>query len=215
MASNQALVSYLNQLTSSINTNYVIISTSIGVPLNLICMFTFWRLMKNNKTNMGFLGICQSFIDMTILLMFLFVYRAAPIFFSILPANRANAECKIFGWIRRFILHASSWIAVVSTFDRFTYVLYGHENRLKFLKNKSTLSGCILAIFVLIGILNIPNLFFYISGGACIGNFDATISSDIISILLRTYIPFGLMVVFNWLMIRKLFKSNRRSSRTR
>lgn len=111
--------------------------------------------------------------------------------------------------MRRFFLHASSGMVLLSTFDRFTFVLYGHEKRLKFIKNKLALSGCILILFSIIALLDIPNLMFYISNGVCLGNDDVIISSDIISILIRTYLPFAIMIIFNVLMIRKLFKNKR------
>lgn len=200
---------YLNQLSSKINTNFAIISASIGVPCNLICLVIFWRLTRTNKTNMGMLGIVQSLIDMTILLIYLFNFRGSPLFFTIAPFNRDHLQCKIYTFMRRFFLHASSGMVVLSTFDRFTFVLYGHDKHLKFIKNKLALSGCILILFSIIALFDVPNLMFYVSNGVCLGNDDATISSDIISILIRTYLPFAIMIIFNLLMIRKLFEIKR------
>lgn len=204
---NQTYSMYLTRLSNDISNNMNIIMSAIGIPCNLLSIIIFTRLLRN-KTNMGFLGIFQSIIDMLILALFLLVFRSSQLFGTSF-AGMNDSLCKFLTFLRRFILHASSWIAVLSTFDRFTFVLYGHDNRLKFMKNKLMLSSCIFAIFTIITILDIPNLFFYVQNRACTGNNNAVISSDIISILLRTYIPFVLMVVFNIFMIRKLFNNTR------
>ena len=206
---NQSYAAYLNQLSSSINTNFGFVFVSIGVPCNLVSIIIFWRLMKN-KTNMGILGILQSLIDMAIPLYLLFVYRLSPSVFPISPQNRDDFQCKLYTFIRRFILDISSWTTVISTFDRFTYVLYGHDGRLKkIFKNKWGLTGSILTVFFIIGIIDIPNLFFYLINGTCSANNYVKVSSEIISTFLRTYIPFVRMIMFNLLMIRKIFRYNR------
>lgn len=206
--SNIAYANYLNAINRQFNNYYTIAAVTIGVPCNLACLFIFWRLLKN-KTNMGLLGIIQTVVDLFILLMFLFVFRAWQLFYPISPLNRDDFQCRFFTLIRRFMLHVSSWVAVISTFDRFTYVFYGHDQRLKFMKSKLSLCGLILIVMVVILICNIPNLFFYFESGSCKSSNDITLITDVISILIRTYIPFGVMVVLNFLMIRKLFKSDR------
>lgn len=170
-------------------------------------IFIFARLMRN-KTNMGFLYIWQCSVDLCVLLFFLLLFRSGNTYGISLPSQN-DSSCKFLTFLRRFILHASSWMAALITIDRFVFVLFGHNERFKFMKSKLYLTAIILVIFTIIAILDIPNLFFYIKAGACTADFTATISSDIISIFLRTYIPFAIMIMCNLLMIHKIFKNKR------
>ena len=201
-------IAYYNSITNTFEYYFNIISTSIGIPTNLIAIIIFARLMRN-KTNMGYLYIWQCTVDILVLLFFLFVARGTTTF-GLNVYNQNDFTCKFFNFLRRFILHASSWISVLITFDRFTFVLYGHNNRFRFLKSKRNLAGIILTILTIIAISDIPNLYFNINQkGSCKAEFAAKFSADIISIFMRTYIPFGFMLIFNILMIRKIFKSKK------
>ena len=200
--------SSVNKINDTIDYYFNITSSAIGIPCNLISIFIFSRLMRN-KNNMGFLYIWQCSIDLFMLFYFLFIVRSNVIF-RINLNDQSDLTCRLFSFLRRFIIHASSWIAVIITFDRITFVLYGHVNRFRFLKSKINITCIIFAIFTLIAIVDIPNLFHLINQkGACKPDFLVKISTDIISIFLRTYIPFGLMVIFNTIMIRKILKNKR------
>ena len=208
-SSSSAYGAYLYKVGNDFQFYFNIVQWSIGIPSNIISIIIFARLLKN-KTNMGFLYIWQCAIDLSLLLFFLFLFRSG----STMGVNlylQGDSICKFLTLLRRFILHASSWAPVLTTFDRVTFVLYGHSDRFRFLKSKLNLTLIILVGFVVLIVVNIPNLFFYVNakGTACTGDFIVTISSDIISILTRTYIPFTLMIIFNVLMIRKIFKNNR------
>lgn len=198
---------FLSALANDILTYFYPISASIGVPCNLISVYIFWKL-KKNKNNMGFLGMIQSIIDFALQLLFLFAFRSNLVFGRSL-SGFSNPACKVLTFFRRFSLQISSWMHVIITFDRFTFVLYGHSDRFKFMKNKIILSFIMLAIALIIGFINIPNLYFYLNGRSCTADFPILFSADIIALCFRTMFPFLLMVVFNILMIRKLFRNNR------
>ena len=206
--SNSSAAANLNSIRSNLEVYFNIISSSIGIPCNLISILIFARLLKN-KTNMGFLYIWQCSVDLCLLLFFLLLFRSAQTLGIGSLSGRNDSSCKFLTFLRRFILHASSWIAVVTTIDRVIFVLYGHGERFKFMKKKRYLTAIILAIFVVIAVLDIPNLFFYVKSGVCTADFIGTISSDIISICIRTYIPFTIMIVSNLLMIQKIIKNKR------
>lgn len=208
--SDLAYIVYLNKLSSDINWYFSIISSSIGIPCNILSIIIFFRL-RRNKTNMGFLGVWQSSIDLILLLLFLLVFRSQT--FGISLATQNDSACKFLTYLRRFILHASSWIPVVTTFDRFVFVFYGHSERFKFMKNKRILSAIILIIFIIITILDIPNMLFYLSEIICTAEFSVVVSSNIISIFLRTYFPAVLMILFNIVMIRKIYKNSKTISK--
>ena len=184
-----------------------IISSSIGIPCNLISIFIFARLMRN-KNNMGFLYVWQCSIDLLVVLFFLLIYRSSRTL-GINLITRNDAACKLVSLLSHLILHASSWISVLITFDRFTFVLYGHGNRFRFLKSKRNLTFIILAIFTVITILNVANLFSYMnqSYNQCSGENWSQIVIHIVSICLRTYFPLIIMLIFNVVMIRKIIKN--------
>lgn len=205
--SNLTYPAYLNKLSNDINWSFNIISSSIGIPCNLVSIVIYTRLMRN-KTNMGFLGVWQCSIDLALLLFFLLLFRSSTTLGINLP-GQTDSGCKFLTFLRRFILHASSWIPVVTTFDRFVFVFYSQDERFKFMHKKRMLTLLILVVFVVITILDIPNMLFYKSGSACVSDFPITVSSDIISICLRTYFPAILMVILNLVMIQKIYSSSK------
>lgn len=202
--------SYLSRIASSISYYFIIISSAIGIPSNLVSVFIFWRLMRN-KTNMGFFGIWHTAVDFTLLLTFLLVIRSAQVIFPRSFASQSDSLCKFLTFMRRFMLHISSFMPVLTTFDRFVFVTYGYADRFKFMKSKIQMSLAILVIFTLITIADVPNMMYYLKGTSCTANPDIIIASDIVSIILRTYLPFALMILMNVIMIMKIFK-NRNST---
>ena len=186
-----------------------IISSSIGIPCNIISIFIFARLMRN-KNNMGFLYIWQCSIDLLVVLFFLLIYRSSRTL-GISLITRNDAACKLVSLLSHQILQLSSWISVLTTFDRFTFVLYGHGNRFRFLKSKRNLTFIILVIFTLFIVLNVPNLFFNVTqiDHECSGDNWSQISIHITSVCLRTYLPLIIMLVFNIAMIRNIVKKKR------
>lgn len=206
--SNQSYAAYLTQITSSFNTYFVLTSSFIGIPCNFLSVGIFWRL-RRQKTNMGFLCGCQAAVDAFLLITMFFIIRPPSVFFSYNLPIQSDLSCRFMTFLRRFVLHISSWMPVLITFDRLTFVLYGHSQRFKFMKSKLFLFGLILSMFVVIAIADIPNLFFYLSTAAnpsCTGSTGTVISSDIISIILRTYAPFVIMIICNVFMLGKILK---------
>lgn len=113
--------------------------------------------------------------------------------------------CKLLTFSRRFIIHASCWVTVFITIDR--YLAICHQNRFKFMSKKSIEALLILAIFLILAVLNIPNFFYYLpprSGAVCTADQVASMSSEFISILVRNLIPLTLMLILNFLILRKM-----------
>jgi hypothetical protein len=121
----------------------------------------------------------------------------------------------LFSFLRRFLLHASIWMLVFISFDRFTFVLY--ERRFRFMKNRLILSSMIFGLMFALAILDVENFFYYTYGSSksslltCMGTNSITLAADLISLFLRIYIPMPLMLIFNGLMIYRLVKSSRSS----
>lgn len=205
MSNQTSYASNLTWLSNEINNYFYIISMTIGVPCNMMSIFIFSRLMRN-KTNMGFFGICQSIIDIFVLV-YIFLISRSTYLFHINFSNTSDTSCRVLTYLRRVVLHVSSWMTVLTTFDRVVFILYGHRTKFNFMKSKRYLAAIILVILPVILILDTPNLFFYINKSkTCNTSLLALISSDIISILLRTYLPFLVMITLNLIMLRKIFK---------
>lgn len=134
-------------------------------------------------------------IDLLVLLFSLLLIQSYYTF-GIVLSNQNDSAYKLLIFLRRFIFHASSWITVLTAFDRFTFALYGDGKRFRFLKSKRNLIYIILLSFTIISIIDIdiPNFFFYLwKNGDCKADFSIQISSDIITSCLRTYFPFFIM----------------------
>ena len=211
--SNLTYSAYITNLSTNMNRYFVLVSSSIGIPCNIISIFIFARLMRN-KSNMGFLYLCQSIIDLCLMVILLLVLRAYPLLFPYFFYT-SDQLCKFLTYLKRFTAHVSSWMCVLITFDRFIFVLYEQDQRFRFMKKKKNLSLIIMGIFTCLAILDIPNLLFNLvineKTGAlsCTAEFAILFTTDILSTLFRTHIPLILMLVFNFTMLRKIFSKNR------
>lgn len=202
--SNLTYAQTLSKLSSDISSATSIISSAIGIPCNILSIIVFARLMmRNNKTNMGYLYIFQCSIDLIMLLFILLVHRSAQTF-GVNFYLMSDTTCKLIIFSRRLIFQTSSWMTVLIAFDRFIFILYGHTDRFKFMKKRRNLAAIIFGVFIIISLANILNLFFYVSNSSCTSSNSIVVSSDIISILSRTYLPFIFTIVFNIFMVRKI-----------
>lgn len=199
-------VAYFNLMTKNINDYTAIGMLVIGLPGNLLSILVFSRLV-HNKTNMGLIYILQCLIDLFVIIWVGFVIRALTVFTGVTFSTLNDPLCKLATFARRASFHFSSWTAVIAAFDRFMFVFY--EHRFAYLRTKRSLTLIILVTYASIVVVDIPNLFYYLSAKkvrVCTATFDIILSSDIISIIVRTYIPLALIAFFDLSMIRKLAK---------
>ena len=201
-------------LANIMNKYYVVVSSSIGIPCNLISIFIFARLMRN-KTNMGFLCMCQSIIDLCVMMIILLVLRSYPLLFPVNFGIINDHLCRLLTFLKRYDVQVSSWMCVLITFDRFIFVLYEQDQRFRFMKKKINLALIIMGIFICLAILDIPNLFFGLVINAktgvtlCTAPFAILFTTDIMTSFIRTYIPMILMLLFSVIMIRKILNKKR------
>ena len=218
--SNLTNAAYINGKTNEMIKYFMITSSAIGIPCNILSIFIFARLMRN-KTNMGFLYVCQCTVDLFLLLVMLLAVRSWPTIFYYNFQNMSDDLCKLLTYMKRFTVHISSWMTVLITFDRLIFVIHGQNQKFRFMKKKKYLSLIILVMFICLGIADIPNLFFKLTADTkignsnCSGSFGIVFSSDIISTFLRTYIPLFLMLCCNIIMKRKVFDNKLRAVRRR
>ena len=204
-----SLAASINRITSSIVYYDNIFILAVGVPLNLINIFVFTRLMlnKKNKTNIGFLGLCQSIVDIILLMYFQLVFRSS--FFGVTFTNTSDALCKSLNFIRRILTCSSSWMQLINTFGRFVYVIFGYRGRFSFMKQKRYLGLIIFGVLIVLAVANTNNLFYYLSKGTCTADNAILVASDMVLIIMRLYIPIFLMIVFNVFMIRVVIQKRK------
>lgn len=202
------LVISLSKAIGQINNYFMIIYICLGVPFNLISLVIFSRLTAQTTakttSRMGLLHTAQSAFNLlTILITFFFVRGSTLVFGGVSLIDESDALCKLSMFMRRYPLHVCSWMAVLVTFDRFVYVLY--QQRFRFMRKRRVLAGLIGTILVSMAFVDAPNFAYYLTPdtGGCVAETYVIIVSNIISILMRTYVPLALMLVFNVIMIRK------------
>lgn len=205
-----SLVAYLNRVAANFTYYDNIIYLSLGIPCNIINMVVFARLLFNrtNKTNMGFLGLCQSILDTTLLLYFSLVYRSSA-FFGYNFSNINDPICRITNFIRRFLTCTSSWMQLVTTFDRFVYIMFGHGGRFSFMRKKRYLALIIAVVFLFLAVASINNLLYYYTNGVCTADSAILVASDMVMICLRIYVPLSLMIIFNGFMLKTVIKKRK------
>lgn len=203
-----SFINYLNKTTGIMNDYSTISLAAVGVPGNIISIIVFSRLI-GRKTNMGVLYTSQCLIDLTTILTFLFTIRGSTMIFGVNLWNKYDWFCKFGYFIRRSMLMNSSWMAVITSFDRFVFIFY--RNRFQFMRKKVNLVMIVIAMILINSLICMLNLFNYVSSASrvCTASFAITLSTDLIAILFRTYIPITLMVIFNFMMIRKISKNDK------
>jgi hypothetical protein len=215
------LISFLSTTSGRVNYFFVLIFPTSGVILSFFSLLIFSRPALN-KTNMGFLYMWQSSIDILLLLIFIFETRSATLFGQSV-ANHAEVLCRSLRWFRRVTLHASSWMSVYITLDRFAYVC--QPKRLEAIRNKKSISTCIiLGMLLILTAINIPNYFSTIeitiqpissnsSSNAsrapvitqqCRTNAVMSSLTNLMSTLFRTWLPILSMVLLDLLIIKRL-----------
>ena len=209
----------LNTYSTEI-TNYTVnVIIPIGLVFLSLSIFVFSR--KNlNKTNMGFLYTWQCGADMAaILIYFLFIRISFGIGAQV--SNLSDFSCRILGLVSRTSIHLPSWINVIISFDRFIQVHY--RGRIVWIKSKIKLTVLILTTLFGIMICNIPNMLrslketqFQIRINNTLANRtlwictfsdELTLATDILSTIVRTYLPFVLISTFNLILVKELFLS--------
>jgi hypothetical protein len=189
----------------------------IGIVLSCISLIIFSRPALN-KTNMGYFYFWQTLVDIVLLLYIVFIIRS-QLLFGYSLSNQHDALCKVIQLLRRFVLQASSWMSVFTTFDRFLYVYY--PTKFQFMKKKINITLIILCMFALLCAINSPNLLFYLDYstnnsssvaltvlGSCRGAPVIQALTDLTSTVMRTWLPMLLMVTFDILIIRKMQSKN-------
>lgn len=191
----------------------------LGIVFNLITILIFNR-KKFSKNTMGFYYSIVALIDiLSLIMLFLFFFGISidSDFVSI-----SNISCKMINYWTRVFNQLSSWINVLITVDRLICIKYSN-NRFVFLKNKFILSLILLCNFILLCILNIPNLFYNLAPQSsqnttateqtvfkCVAPASLATIRDICANISKLFLPFILMIISNIWLIRILVYSKKK-----
>lgn len=207
----------LPMLTNQINYYFAITIVPIGIITNAISVCVFLR-KSLSVTNMGLFNLLISAANFITLVYYLFVSESNLVFrYDLLTLS--DPGCRILMMFRRVIRELAPVVELVMTFERFMSVYY--PKRFIIVQKRSFLLALIGAIFAFCCILSFENFFYYldVKNGtrSCTGVELVTVSSDLMSATLRTFIPFFIMFSMNILMVRRLItrKMIRSSSKSR
>ncbi len=223
-----AYIAYLTNLFDTIDYWFLVLTVPLGIVLNLVAIYVFSR-PNLNKTTMGFFYMNLSGWTAAVLCYFFFVQNSAKTMKYEL-SKLTPFGCSIYMLIRRVIREVPPWIEVLITFDR--YIAVCHPTKLKFMKNKLVLLGLIFATIGVLGILSYQNLnYTLIYSYKNTSVFDPTINSTIyknvvskvsctqdiwgrfyadnVSALLRAVIPAIVLMIFSYLLVKKVLDSKK------
>ena len=211
---------YYSFLINQIEYYGCLVLVNIGLIANLLNILI--SLRKNiQKITMGFYNVVMSVFNILLLII--------AGYLNIFPQALGRAQfisnsyygCNILSYLLRTILQMTQWLNVLITLDRTICVTF--PTRFLFIKNKRKLLQIVLAMFVIICILNVINVFFHIEDKSspllfanetfnytvCTSNSLVNLLSATSAMITRIIVPLTLQVVMNAVLIYKLFKIKR------
>jgi hypothetical protein len=210
---------FLSSLNKTILYYYLTVLIPIGIVTNTISILIFMR-PNMNKTTMGFYNITIAISNILALLCYVFVQNL-QVFFNVNFLTLSPAACPLGYLVRRTIRELTPMIEAFVTVDRFCAVFY--PRRFKILTNKKKLLAGMFVMYVILVLLSFQNWFFYLrvsksSNNTTVATCTAiplvSISSDLVSNLLRVYIPISIMAILNVFIIRKLSETKTKLNKT-
>jgi hypothetical protein len=207
---NQIITHFLFYSCSIVVNSFILVNI-----LNiLICLRS--RIIKEM---IGFYNIIISVFNIfTLVLGSLIVY---PITLNLQDLIEiSNFSCITITYFSRVSVQMCSWLYVFLSLDRYLCVAY--NEKFKFLlNNKKKLSFILTGLFVVILLINVPNLFFKLTNVSsfdtrtnqtksyvlCTATSSVILVRNFIVILFRIALPLLLQIILSILLIYKLFKS--------
>jgi hypothetical protein len=200
----------------SIQFYYLRVAAPIGIVFNALAILIFTH-KSLNKTNMGFYNTLIALANMLVLLFYMFVQNSM-LLLGIDLTTASYLSCPLIYFFRRTIRELPPMIETLVTVDRFLNVFYIARFR-AILQSKRFILTTILFIYLIVSALSFENLLYHLSP---VNNETATfhctasplvsISADLISSLLRNYLPSTAMIVLNVFIINKLKQSKSKSN---
>lgn len=147
------------------------------------------------------------------LIFYIFVQESNEIFTYDLTIE-SNFSCKISMFLRRVIRQISPLVETIMTLDRFLSVYFPKKS---FFHKRVFMSILIIGFLTSFAFIDIGNLFFYLeikfnkttnqTVSSCKSEKFISEFSDLTATILRTILPFLVMLVFNILIAKKMINS--------
>ena len=206
-------------LTKQINLYSSLVFFTIGFVFNSISLIIFNR-GPFKKLGIGFLFTILTFLEIGSIIDGWVIYLLPPsLNFTI--EGLSEFTCRFLTYLRRVILHCTSWSHVIITLDRYLTVKFSQ----KFInyKTKKNIIVTHLVFFSIIALIDIENLFYEIKitnsttnstfvkiTSTCTANYAIGFSSNLISVILRNFLPFLIMIILNIAMCLMIFESKKK-----
>jgi hypothetical protein len=227
-----SLITTLNNLTNTIDFYYSAIVIPIGVVLNLLTIFIYSRSSsvthKNIIINLLYIGL--SIYDILALFNSILFAQLLPSL-GIYLVNYSTATCIELNWWRKIVVQSPSWVQVIITFER--YLSITNANRSRLFKSKRNVVIMLISVFFFLTLVNIGQAWDYIASvtqnqtiyvkngdkitqltvsSVCTNSNTVSLLTDIVNLLFRLLIPFGIMIVLNVLLSKNLYESKKRTA---
>ena len=190
-----------------------------GLVSNLFSIVIFTR-KRFNKGTMGFYYTSISIVNAIEITIGFFIFYTQSLHQDVLLYS--DLSCKLFLYSLFLFIEMSTWLNLFVTADRMITIAY--PNRFKILTNKPKLLKLFLALFLILAIFNIPNLFFQVDVSSSFNpltNQTSTIkhctssplvmrARDFVVLTFRYIVPIFLTSIMNTFLIYKVFKIKNR-----
>jgi hypothetical protein len=208
---------FFAKINSQLNYYFFSIAIPVGTFFNTLAILVFSR-PRLNRTNVGFVSRCLACGNIATLLFMVLVN--SDLFFSFDFNTCSDASCAFITYTRKVVRELSPAIETLFTVDRFINVV--HPGTRHFLQRNRNIALTILLIIASLMLFNISNVFYFVErrnssaplASTCSSNMPVFLTSDITRKLLMFFIPVGVMLTLNCLMVRKLKESRLRSHGT-
>ena len=205
------LILDLTQLTHVVEYYYFLVVCSLGFAANMLNILVCQR-KELLKYTMGFYNILMSVFNILTLVAVGYLEMFSQSTSSTPLILRSGLNCVLITYFIRVFAHMSTWLNVMVTADRLLCVY--NTNKFKFLKNKTLVSGLVVAVNVVICCANVPSLFFRLDPktNVCSSTKLVVLLRDSIVVIVRFLAPLVLQLAMNTMLVRKLFKAKQNRS---
>ena len=207
---------YLLDKQKSLVFYFTLIVINTGFILNICIVAVFVRKTFANNP-MAAYNICIAFTGniATIVLYFSFFPRA----YGLQLDTYSDLSCKCITYASRVFNQMISWLHVMMSLDRMISIVNPALHLI--VKTRRFITLACLFVFVCLLLVNIPNVLFRITKNAynaqahCTSDKATTRARDMIRIIMRTLLPFALILAANSVVIVNLFRQKRKLSHKR
>lgn len=185
------------------------------VPIGLFCNLISFLIFSKKSFRIGTMGYFFKIIaimDSIVLINLFLNFFSQSLEKDIVLIS--DFYCKFFNLALRVSFQSSSWLNVLVTLDRLLSIKY-HHKQFKFNKNKKILTLILLGALLLIILINSPNLFMNLKVYdyenqtivLCTSDLASNNYREIVHIIMRTALPFTIMLTANLNLIKAVKKS--------